>query len=290
MSRQYISIIGFPLKHSISPAFQQAALDFYDLDIEYEVWETNPTQLAAAVGELRYARNVGANVTIPFKEEVLNFLDEIDDIAYDIGAVNTIVKDDTVLVGYNTDSAGFMRALRDAGKFDPNGKSVVVIGAGGAARAVCYSLLYAGASALTLSNRSRERAEDLAEALGAKAAEKGRQTELKVADWLSSAMDAVLQKGDLVVNCTSMGMKHGAQEKQSPLTAAQIPPGALVCDLVYNPAETPLLKAAAAAGARTLSGLPMLVYQGAAAFELWTGKQAPVEIMFEAARAALNER
>ncbi len=170
MSRQYISIIGYPMKHSISPAFQQAALDFYDLDIEYEVWETNPMQLAAAVGELRYSRNIGANVTIPFKEEVLNFLDEIDDIACDIGAVNTIVKDDTVLVGYNTDSAGFMRALRGDGKFNPDGKAALIIGAGGAARAVCYSLLDAGASALILSNRSRERAEDLIEALGAKAA------------------------------------------------------------------------------------------------------------------------
>lgn len=284
---KHLSIIGYPLKHSVSPIFQQAALEHCGLDIEYEAWETQPGKLAAAVGELRYPRNLGANITIPYKEEVLNYLDEIGETAYDIGAVNTIAKEDTALVGYNTDAPGFLRALKDDGAFDPPGKAAVIIGAGGAARAVCHALLSAGASSLTMVNRSRDRADCLAEALRQKADAKGIAARVSVVSWGSRELETSLQNGDLVVNCTSMGMKHGAQEKLSPLTREQVPSKALVFDLVYNPAKTPLLKAAAAAGARTLGGLPMLVYQGAASFKLWTGQEAPVEVMFEAAREAL---
>lgn len=286
---KHIALIGYSLKHSISPLFQQAALDFYDLDVEYEVWETNPTQLAAAVGELRYPRNLGANVTIPFKEEVLNFIDELDVVADDIGAANTIVKEDTALVGYNTDAPGFLRALREDGKFDPLGKGAMILGAGGAARAVCHALLAAGVSVLTLVNRSPDRAGELVEALRDKAANKGLRVHIEVADWGRPVVNAPLRGADLIVNCTSLGMKHSGQEKQSPLTSEQIPAHALVCDLVYNPAQTPFLREAEAAGARTLGGLPMLVYQGAAAFEFWTGKEAPLDVMFETAREALAE-
>ena len=286
---KHIALIGYSLKHSISPVFQQAALDFYDLDVEYEVWETNPTQLAAAVGELRYPRNMGANVTIPFKEEVLNFLDELDVVADDIGAANTIVKEDTALVGYNTDAPGFLRALREDGKFDPSGRGAMILGAGGVARAVCHALLSAGISTLTLVNRSHDRAGELVEALRDKAANKGWQASVEGSVWGGSGMDLALRAADLIVNCTSLGMKHSGQEKQSPLTSEQIPAHALVCDLVYNPAQTPFLREAEAAGARTLGGLPMLVYQGAAAFEFWTGKEAPLDVMFETAREALAE-
>ncbi|MBI2958330.1 MAG: shikimate dehydrogenase [Chloroflexi bacterium] len=284
---QKIAIIGYPLKHTISPAFQQAALDHYGLDVEYEVWEADPIHLAAAIGELRYPQNIGANVTIPYKEEVLNFIDEVDELADDIGAVNTIVKEDNVLVGRNTDAPGFLRALQEDGKFDPHGSTGVIIGAGGAARAVCHALVSAGCSELTLVNRSRERAEELCEALRDSVATKGLGTRIAVAAWGAPEALAALSNSKLIVNCTSMGMKHGGQEKLSPLTSGQIPSEALVFDLVYSPAQTPLLKAASAAGARTLGGLPMLVYQGAAAFEMWTGKSAPLEVMFEAARDAL---
>lgn len=286
--KKYLSIIGYPLEHSISPVFQQAALDFCEMDMEYEAWETPPGKLAAAVGELRYPRNAGANITIPYKEEVLNYLDEIDSLAYDIGAANTIVKEESVLVGYNTDAPGFLRALKDDGSFDPVGKAAVVIGAGGAARAVCHALLSAGASEITVVNRSRDRADDLVDALRQKVAEKGASAGVSAVSWGVAEMVGALGSCELVVNCTSMGMKHGGQEKLSPLTQDQIPSRALVCDVVYNPAETPLLKLAAAAGAMTLGGLPMLVYQGVAAFELWTGKEAPVEVMFEAAKRALS--
>ncbi|MEW6033792.1 MAG: shikimate dehydrogenase [Chloroflexota bacterium] len=285
---QHISIIGYPLRHSISPIFQQAALDYYGLDVEYEAWETNPLQLSAAIGELRYPRNLGANVTIPFKEEVLPMLDDLDEVADEVGAVNTIVKREDLLLGYNTDVAGFLRALRNEGKFQPAGRAAVILGAGGAARAVCYGLLAEGASRLTLVNRSVENAEELAEALKDLVGKKGLHAEVNVLPQDVPGVEGALAECELVVNCTSLGMKHGGQEKRSPLRAEQIPRHVLVYDLVYNPTETPLLKAAAVAGARTLGGLPMLVYQGAAAFELWTGREAPLQVMFEAAGAALD--
>ncbi|MBI2854874.1 MAG: shikimate dehydrogenase [Chloroflexi bacterium] len=285
--KQYLAIIGYPLRHSISPDFQQAALDSYGLDMEYQAWETNPSQLAAAIGELRYPRNLGANVTIPFKEEVLPMLDQVDEMADEIGAVNTIAKCDGMLTGYNTDAAGFLRALSEDREFDAREKAAVVLGAGGVARAVCHSLLNAGISRLTLANRSVTRAEELAEALQDIIARKALQVEIDAVA-LDVSANSALSDCDLIVNCTPLGMKHGGQEKKSPLQADQIPAHALVYDVVYNPEVTPLLKEAARAGARTLSGLPMLVYQGAAAFELWTGKEAPLGVMFEAARAALR--
>ncbi len=285
--KRYLSIIGYPLGHSISPAFQQAALDYYGLDVEYEVWETSPLQFGAAIGELRYPRNIGANVTIPYKEEVMNFLDEIDEMAAEIGAVNTIVKEESTLRGHNTDAAGFLRALREDGQFDPAGKNATILGAGGASRAVCHALISSGVSSLTLVNRSKDRADDLAEALRDTVTARGWQARIEVASWGMQETTSALEDSALLVNCTSMGMKHGGQEKLSPLKADRIPARLLVYDLVYNPALTPLLKAAVAAGARILGGLPMLVYQGAAAFQLWTGKEAPVDAMLDAAREAL---
>ena len=140
MSR-YIGLIGYPLKHSVSPYFQQAALDYYQLDVRYEAWETTPAELADIVKNLRKPQNLGANVTVPYKEAVLPLLDEVDGLANSIGAVNTIVKEDDKLLGFNTDAYGFIEALDKEGHFDPEGKRVVLLGAGGVARAVSFVLL-----------------------------------------------------------------------------------------------------------------------------------------------------
>ncbi|MBI2857759.1 MAG: shikimate dehydrogenase [Chloroflexi bacterium] len=285
--KRYVPIIGYPLGHSISPVFQQAAFDHLGLDIEYEAWETDPLHLGEAVGQLRYERNLGANITIPYKEEVLNFLDELEETAADIGAVNTIVKEDSVLIGHNTDVTGFLRALEQDGQFEPRGKQAVVIGAGGAARAVCHALLSAGVVMITITNRSPERAEALADSLRQKIADRALSARVDVVPLEKKGAGPAFERASLLVNCTPMGLKHSRQEKASPLAADQIPGHLLVYDLVYNPVETPLLVEAAAAGARTLGGLPMLVYQGAAAFQLWTGKEAPLQVMFAAAREAL---
>lgn len=280
----YIGIIGYPLSHSISPVFQQAALDYYKLDARYVMWETKEDHLESSVRNIRREENWGANVTVPYKERVIRFLDSLHGDAIAVGAVNVIYKKTTNLLGGNTDVHGFLHALERDGKFTPAGKRAVVLGSGGAARAVVYGLVKSGVAFIAVANRSPSRAETLVND-AARFVKKGQEiTSLALEE---SSLRPLLNGCDLLVNCTSLGMK-GAQETKMPLSKRLIPKNALVYDLVYNPAETFFLKEAREAGARTLGGLPMLVYQGAAAFELWTGKKAPVDIMFEAARKALK--
>jgi len=279
--KRYVGLVGYPLGHSVSPPMQQAAFDHYRLDVRYEVWETEPSQFDTLAGRLRHPSTVGANVTVPYKETVLPLVDDLDELALQIGAVNTIVHREGKLSGHNTDADGFLKALRELGGFGPAGKRAVLLGAGGVAKAAGFALAGAGVKSLAITDVIGERAQALASNLGILG------IEASVLDGESESLEAALWKCDLVVNCTPMGMKHGATEGQSPLEARLIPKEALVYDVVYNPIETPLLLAAKRAGARSLGGLAMLVYQGAAAFELWTEKEAPVDIMFEAARGAL---
>lgn len=285
---QFISIIGYPLKHTVSPAFQQAALDYHHLDVRYEVWEIEAENLPSAINKLRQPQSLGANITIPYKETTLHFLDEVDDLAGFTGAVNTIVNRDGRLVGFNTDGYGFLKALCDA-KFEPKNKRVVIIGAGGAARGVSFALLREKVNSLVISNRTLARAESLVHSLTRYAVAKRIQAEVIASPCHGSTFQKAVQNCNLIVNCTTVGTKYSAQEEQSPLAADLIPKGALVYDLVYNPSETPLLRMAKEAGANIIGGLPMLVYQGAASFELWTGREAPVDIMLSAARQAVLE-
>lgn len=287
---KFIGLIGYPVKHSISPYFQQAALDYYQLDICYEPWETSLEGLKAMVAKIREPQNLGANVTVPYKEAVLPLLDEVDELANLIGAVNTIVKRDDKLLGFNTDAQGFIEALEREGHFDPSSKRAVILGAGGAARAVSFALIEEKLSSLVIINRAFERAEALEECLKKHTVKTGLNTEITALPWPSSPLKSkrsklseTLGRCHLIVNCTTMGMKHSAQEGHSPLNIEAIPKGILVYDLVYNPLSTPLLLVAQKAGANILGGLAMLVYQGAASFEMWTGKEAPLDIMFSKA-------
>ncbi len=278
---KYVGLIGHKLRHSISREFQQAAFDYLNLDVRYELWETDEQVLPQIIEGLHCPEKLGANVTIPYKEKSLCFLDELDEMARRIGAVNTIVNRDGGLIGYNTDGTGFIKALcQDAG-FEPEGKRAIILGAGGAARAVGYALVEAGVASLTIINRTTERGEALASSL------KSSGSEVRAATWRDGRTLQALAECDLLVNCTSVGMKNGEAENQLPIDARLIPTRALVYDVVYNPVETPLLAAARQAGARTMGGLSMLVYQGAESFELWTGKPAPVDIMMAAAKKAL---
>ncbi len=278
-----VGIIGYPLGHSISPAFQQAAFDFYGLDMRYVAWETPPESIAQRVEALRSDDILGANVTVPHKEAVQPYLDRLSDLAERTGAVNTIVNRSGVLEGHNTDVTGFMRALREDGDFDPKGKRVLLMGAGGVAKAAANALMDAGVVSLTIANRMVEL--DMAQRL---VAALGGGTALEAIPLEREAL--VVRNGwDLIVNCTILGMWHGPGEDESPLPGDLIPPNALVYDVVYNPENTPLLRAAARAGASTLSGLSMLVYQGAESFRLWTERDAPMKVMFDAARRALDE-
>lgn len=280
-----VGIIGYPLAHSISPAMQQAAIRHCGLDAVYEAWETPVGSLDERLRWLRETPGVwGANVTIPYKEAAFRAVDWADPAAAPIGAVNTIVARDGRLAGYNTDVAGFLTALsRDAG-FDARGKRVLVLGAGGAARAVVAALARAGAAYLTVANRTVPRAQELADL----ARSWGLPAHAVMLDDRSLQRERASSSYELIVNATSMGMRHTSSEGELPLAAALIPTGALVYDLVYNPPVTPLLEAAKAAGARTLPGLSMLVYQGAEAFTLWTGIEAPVEVMMAAAQETLR--
>jgi shikimate dehydrogenase len=281
---KYAGVIGYPAKQSLSAVFQQAAFDHLGLDLRYEVWPTPAERLAEVVQGLRAPDRLGANVTIPHKEAVLPLLDEADDLARRVGAVNTIVNRDGRLHGHNTDVGGFLRALREDGGFDPAGARVLVAGAGGAARAIVIALADAGAAAVTVINRTFPRANRLVEELQPKAG----GTELHAlpdvyASWMASAVSC-----RLLINCTSVGMAGTEEEKGSPVPIDLIPAGALVFDLIYRPVVTPLMAAARKRGASVLGGLPMLIYQGAESFRLWTGLEAPVDVMFKAARKALG--
>jgi shikimate dehydrogenase len=286
---RHIGLIGYPLKHSISPYFQQAALDYYKLDIRYEVWETKAEELSSAINRLRHYQNLGANVTVPYKEKVLNLLDKVDEQASLIGAVNTIVNRDGRLTGFNTDAYGFIQALRKDADFDPKGKQVALFGAGGAARAAGFALIQENIASLVVINRTLKRAEVLAESLLSHVDNAKAHIKVVALSWDSLKLQEAVESCQLIINCTTVGMRYSDQEGQVPFKTDLIPSSALVYDLVYNPSETPLLKMATKVGARTLGGLPMLVYQGAAAFELWVRKNAPLNVMFSKAKAAISQ-
>ena len=279
-----LGIIGYPIGHSISPVFQQAALDHCGIDGAYQAYQVAPDSLAEFFQDLRQPDFLGINVTVPHKEAVIPYLDEVDDWATAAGAVNTIVNRDGRLSGHNTDGSGFLRALKDGADFYPEDSRVLVLGAGGAARGVILALVRDGIADLTVANRTLERAQRLAD-LAQSDGISSRAIPLSGQELTDAAANA-----DLIVNCTTIGMSHGPDEAGSPLSHSQIPSTALVNDLVYNPLETPLLREAERAGAGVLGGIHMLVYQGAASFEMWTGKDAPVDVMLAAATKAMAAR
>ena len=275
-------IFGYPIGHSISPAMHNAAFESAGIDALYEAWETAPEDLGDGVAALRSRGYLGANVTVPHKQSVMEHLDEVDELAARIGAVNTIVNQSGRLIGSNTDALGFINSLENEAGVNVSGLKIVLIGAGGAARAAAYALADAQAGKLTIGNRTVERAESLAKELREAGAETA-SFDISEPDFLSACNLA-----DLIVNSTSVGMLHGPAEGKSPIPASAIRSGCVVYDMVYNPTGTPLLTDAEKVGAQVVGGLPMLVYQGAAAWTRWTGREAPVEVMFEAAKEALG--
>ena len=278
-----VGVIGHPVAHSISPRFQQAGFDAEGLDAQYEAWDLAPAELEGFIDQLRHDDALGANVTIPYKEAALRHMDGLHQTARFVGAINTIVNNDGHLQGYNTDVTGFQRSLAEAA-FDPAGAHAVLWGAGGAARAVAWALIWRGIDALTIINRTAVRAgrlrHDLASAsAGAKLRSLGASE-----DGVAEAMS----KADLVVQCTSVGLRGSETDGHLPFDPAALRNDALVVDLIANPVETPLVQAANQSGRRAIGGLPMLVYQGAAAFELWTEREAPVDVMLSEAHAAMS--
>lgn len=276
-----VGVFGHPVEHSLSPAMHNAAFAALRLSYIYVPFPVRPEGLGPAVRCLPALGIVGVNVTIPHKESVLPFLDEITAEARDVGAVNTIHCAEGRLLGHNTDGFGFAEPLRLRG-MDLAGKPVVVLGAGGAARAVVFRLAREKAR-ITLINRTPARARRLAQAV----ADAGLgAVRVLLADDRQDFVEAIAG-AELLVHTTSVGM-HPATEVLPPVPVEAFHPNLLVYDLVYNPIETRLLQEAQARGCPTLSGLHMLVYQGAAAFHRWTGVWPPTDVMERAVRAGLT--
>ncbi len=270
---QVVGVLGYPVRHSLSPAMHNAAFRHLHLNWVYLAFEVPPALLADALRGMRALGIRGLNLTIPHKESAVALVDALTPAADAIGAVNTLYWEEGRLIGHNTDAEGFLRALRAEG-CEPSGGFALVLGAGGSARAVVYALKSVGCR-VALANRTLQRAQALAEVFGVE------QVFPLQRDALSSLMPAV----QLVVNCTPLGMEPNADTMPDvPLEA--LPDSAWVCDLVYRPLRTRLLKRAEQLGLRTIDGLGTLVHQGALAFEHWTGIPAPVPVMREALKVA----
>lgn len=271
-TRLRVGVIGDPVAHSISPAMQQPALDALGIAATYERWHTPAPELTARIESLRASDVLGANVTVPHKLDVMPLLDDVTDLARRAGAVNTIVNRGGRLHGDNTDIHGFATALLE-GRPGTRKEAVLVLGAGGAARAVVLALDSIGVPRIAIHNRDRSRAERLG----------GELEPVSLTVIAPNALEIELEAASIVVNATSLGWRPG----ESPLTAQQVRhmrPGTLIVDLTYR--ETDLLREAKACNLATLDGLSMLVHQGARALEFWTGRAAPVELMMRAALAA----
>lgn len=265
-----VELFAYPAWHSLSPAMHNAAFERLGIDARYSAREVPPEELPRAVEELRHPDFWGANLTIPHKERVVGLLDSVSSEARAVGSVNTIVRRGESLEGHSTDVSGFLKAVAELG-LDLAGRRVLLLGAGGAGRAVAYALLLAGVGELALYNRSPGRAERLRDDFA-------RLGEVRVIT--ATELDDYGPRSQLVVNSTSVGMmREGVSTDDTPLPSSSLPRDGAVVDLVYRPAETRLLREARAKGLMIQNGLPMLVYQGAESFSLWTGHDAPAEQM-----------
>jgi shikimate dehydrogenase len=265
-------VFGDPVEHSLSPVMQNAALQAAGIDGLYIPWRVKPAGLPIAFESLRRMENFGgANVTLPHKEQAASLVDELSSEATAVGAVNTLVPRGGHLLGANTDGQGFLRSLQEEAGFVPRGRQAVILGAGGAARAVAWSLAEAGVSRLLILNRTVERAESLAVLVS-------RGCGVSAIGLCPSdpRVPEKLADSELLVNATAVGL---AASDPPAINPALLHPRILVYDLIYRPRETALLREAKKRGCRVLGGLGMLLYQGALAFELWTGQKASEEAM-----------
>jgi len=273
-------LIGHPVEGSLSPAMHNAAFKSMNLDAIYVQVDVLEKNLADAMNGIRAMEIAGFNVTIPHKIRVMEFLDELDESARSTGAVNTVVNRRGKLVGFNTDGEGALRALKPAvGTF--RNKRVVLLGAGGAARGIAMSLVKAGAR-LTITNRTVGRAKALVSTINQKT-----KAKVSVVPAKKPALKQAIRDADILINATSVGMRPDVD--RTLVTADMMHKGLVVNDIVYKPLQTRLLKEAKKAGAKTVSGLGMLVNQGALSFEIWTGKRAPVKVMEAAMKLELGK-
>lgn len=281
MKKVKYAILGDPVSHSLSPAMQNAAFKKLKLNCKYEKIRLPLTQMKSFFKKVLNSNYQGFNVTIPHKENVLPYVDVLSLEAKLIGAVNTLHIQEGKIFGYNTDGAGYVHSLLHEKKWAARNKKIVILGSGGAARGIAVALSLAGAKEIIFANRTLAKAKKLAQEFRRK---------LKKTKWNFSSLDynelrKIFPKADLLVNTTSGGMENNTL---APLPLGSLPSRALVSDIVYRPAKTPLLKAAQKLKLKIHAGLGMLLHQGALAFEIWTGKPAPLSTMRQALNRILN--
>ncbi len=268
---ELVGVFGFPVAENPTCVMQDAAFAALDLQWRYLTIEVRPDALPDAIRGARAMGMKGINLTIPHKVAVIPLLDEISPDAALIGAVNTVRRDGDRFIGENTDGKGFLRGVREEAGMDPRGRRIVVLGAGGAARAITVELALAGAAQITIWNRSVERGQALCDHL-----QRRVKASARFESWSRTCV--VGPDADILVNATSIGLFPDV-DAMPDVDLKDARPDLLVCDVVPNPPETRLIKAARARGLKSLTGLPMLVYQGAIGFEMWTGRKAPEAAM-----------
>jgi shikimate dehydrogenase len=265
-----VGLFGYPVEHTLSPFMHNAAFESTGLDYCYLPFSVRPEDLNISVGAIKALNIRGVNITIPHKETIIPYLDELDREAELIGAVNTVLNKDGRLIGYNTDGKGFVRSLREEGGIDPEGKKIMIIGAGGAARAIAFTLALEGVGKIFINDIIENKAKELSSAISNKISAE--------AIYIKDPKEGIGEV-DILINATPLGMK---KEDPLPVLPELLSQGLFVYDIVYNPPETSLLKEAKKRGAKTLGGLGMLLYQGALSFKIWTGVEPPIDVMKKA--------
>ncbi|MCD6325441.1 shikimate dehydrogenase [Candidatus Bathyarchaeota archaeon] len=277
------ALLGDPVEHSLSPCFQNAAFQHLSLDFIYLAFTVKAEDLRSAILGVRSLGFYGLNVTMPHKISVIQYLDELDENAEKIKSVNTILNRDGRLIGYTTDGIGALNALKYNG-VNPGGKKIVILGAGGASRSVSFALAKE-AEELVILNRTVARAEKLVSDVRHLIV---RSEKIRWGGLTEENIRKELREADILINATPVGMSPN--EDETPVNKKYLHPDLAVFDLVYHPLETKLLKEARMVGAKTINGLSMLIHQGAASFEIWTGIKAPIEVMMKAAEEELKRR
>ncbi|OAB34012.1 shikimate dehydrogenase [Paenibacillus glacialis] len=273
-----LAVIGDPIVHSKSPVMHNAALAALGIEGEYFPLHVSREDLGSAISRIRELGFRGINVTIPHKVDVMAYVDRIDDSASRIGAVNTILNENGILTGYNTDGIGYVRSLKDETQVDLRGKSIMVLGAGGAARGIIYALAQEEPKTIVIANRTEDKAIQMAEEW---------KSLVNISAITMDKIEGILPDIDVVINTTSIGMHP--KTSQSVIDPEMIPPGIIVSDLIYNPLTTELLKKSHERGCTIHGGLGMFINQGAYALEYWTGMPAPIETMRTAVLKSLQD-
>jgi len=275
---QVVGVMGYPVEHSLSPAMHNAAFEALNMDWIYVPLLTPPENVQEAIAGLRAMSFRGANITVPLKELIPPLMDELSEVAKQIGAVNTVChREDGTLYGTSTDGIGFLRSLETESVSLGEYLEVVVLGTGGSARAVANALIQVGAK-VTVVSRHRDRAAQMLWELGAEA---------HALQYTDPAVVGAMQRAKVLVNTTPLGLYPNVEE-MPPVPLEGLHPDMLVYDLVYNPPVSRLLREAQKRGCATLNGVKMLVYQGAESFRLWTGQYPPVDVMEQVVRKALG--